>query len=93
VSSNRDASSIRLIHTIPLLVAGFVLTSSSTNLVGVGVFQDLLFASGILLWIVGVLGSVYWVANRFAGAHTARWAVGILLLGLVIDLMFGQRDD
>ena len=75
------------------MILGFFLVSTSTSLTSPGALQDMLFGFGILLWIVGVLGSLYAVVNRLAGPRAAKWAVGILLVALIIELIFGKRND
>ena len=87
--SNRGASSIRLYYTVPLLIIGFVLASAGTS----GALEGVVFGLGVLLWAIGALGTVYWVVNRFAGPRAAKWAVGLVVLSLVIDLIFGQREE
>jgi hypothetical protein len=73
-----------------LIVAGFLLTSASSNL---GVFQDGLFGSGILLWVVGIFGAVYGLVYRLAGPKAAKLAVVVLFLILLSELFFGKREE
>ena len=80
--SNPSASSIKLTYTLPLLIAGFLLASAGS----------VLFGLGVLLWVVGLLGTVYWAVNRLARPRAAKWAVGLILLSLIIELVFGQDD-
>ena len=89
--SNQHASSIRLSYTLPLLILGFLLASAGNSS---SAFAGVLFGFGILLWMIGALGTVYWLVNRLAGPRAAKWAVGLLILSLIIELIFGgQRDD
>jgi hypothetical protein len=68
------------------MIAGFVLTLFGHSI-------GMLSLSGIILWVIGVLGALYCVVNRLAGSRAAKLAVGVLLLALIIKLIFGQRDD
>lgn len=88
-NSDRASSSIRLTYTVPLLIIGFILTSIGPSS---GAFADVLFGSGILLWIIGVLGTVYWIVNRLAGPRVAKLIVGLLLLTLLSQVLFGGRE-
>ena len=82
--------SIKLILFFVLLViAGFLLTgASSATASGL---QDVLFGSGILLWIVGVFGTVYCIVRRLAGPRAAKLAVLALLLILLSEVIFSKR--
>jgi DMSO reductase anchor subunit len=73
-----------------LMVAGFVLTSTGTAPSG---FQDALFGSGILLWVVGIFGSVYCIVRRIAGPQVAKLAVLVLFLILLGEVIFGRRKN
>jgi hypothetical protein len=70
---DRDALSTWLISSVLFMIAGFVLVSA-------GASNGMLFLPGILLWVIGVLGAVYWVVNRLAEPRTAKWTVGLLVL-------------
>ena len=84
-----DWVSIKLILFFVLLViAGFLLTSASSAASGL---QDVLFGSGILLWIVGVFGTVYCIVRRLAGPRAAKLAVLALLLILLSEVIFSKR--
>ena len=80
--SNLTVSSIKLTYTVPFLIAGFLVASAG----------GVLFGLGVLLWMVGLLGTVYWVINRLAGPRAAKWVVGLIVLSLIIELFFGQDD-
>ena len=79
------------------MILGFFLTCFSTRLTNPGGFQDFLFGFGILLWIIGGLGSVYAVVNWLAGPRAARLAIVLLMLALLSEVVFGgereKRDD
>jgi hypothetical protein len=92
INEHRSRSSIRLLYTVPLMIVGLFLVSSSTSLTNPGGFQDFLFGFGVLLWIVGVLGSVYAVVNRLAGPRAAKWAVVLLIFVLLSQVIFRGRE-
>lgn len=73
------------------MVLGFFLASASTSLTSPSGFQDLLFGFGVLLWIIGVLGTVYAVVNRLAGQRAAKLAVVVLVLTLIIKIISGEH--
>jgi hypothetical protein len=54
------------------MIAGFLLTSAGTH---PGAIQGLLFGFGILLWVIGGLGTVYCVVYRLAGPKAAKLVV------------------
>jgi hypothetical protein len=91
-NSDRGPSSIRLTYTVPLLLVGFILTSVGSS---PSPFAGVLFVSGILLWIIGVLGTVYCVMRRLAGPTAAKLVVGLLILTLLSQVIFGraEKDD
>jgi len=72
-----------------LVIAGFLLTSASSSTASE--LQDVLFGSGILLWIVGVFGTVYCIVRRLAGPRAAKLAVLALLLILLSEVIFSKR--
>ena len=77
-----------IIFFLLLMAAGFLLTSAGTAQSG---FQDVLFGSGVVLWVVGVLGAVYGIVYRLAGPKAAKLAVVVLILILLSELFFGKR--
>ena len=72
------------------MAAGFVLTSANS---GLNSFQDALFGSGVLLWIVGAFGATYCIARRLAGSNAAELAVVAVFLILVSELFSGKRGE
>jgi hypothetical protein len=73
-----------------LMAAGFVLTSGSS---GLNNFQDVLFGSGVLLWVVGVFGAGYCTVRRLAGPKAAKLTVVVLFLILLGELLSGKRGE
>jgi len=65
-----------------LLPAGFMFTS-----------QSALFGFGILMWVVGVFGSVYCVVRRLWGPKAAKLAVLVLVLILLWELFSGKGRE
>ena len=82
LTPNRRTSPIKLSYTVPIMIVGFVLA-----------YSGLWFLLGIVLWSIGFLGSVYAVVNRLAGARAAKWAVLLIVLVFIIEVVFGQRKD
>ena len=72
------------------MAAGFVLTSVNSRQ---NSFQDALFGSGVLLWIVGAFGATYSIARRLAGPKAAELAVVVLFLLLLSELFSGKRRE
>ena len=70
-----------------VVLAGFLLTSLSS---AAGGLQDVLFGSGILLWTVGVFGTVYCIVRRIAGPKAAKLAILVLLLIFLTEI-FSKR--
>ena len=81
--------SIKLILFFVLLViAGFLLTGASSSTASG--LQDVLFGSGILLWIAGVFGTIYCIVRRIAGPKAAKLAILVLLL-IFLSEIFSKR--
>jgi hypothetical protein len=92
-NSRKSRSSIRLVYTVPIMILGFFLVSTSTSLTNLGGFQDMLFVFGILLWFFGFMGTVYAIVNRLAGPRAATWAVVLLTLALLTQVIFGAHEE
>ena len=69
-----------------LLPVGFILTLTGTA-------QGALFGPGILLWVVGVFGSVYCIIRRLWGPKAAKMAVLFLFLILLWKVFSNKRED
>ena len=87
--SNWASVKFMLFFLLPI-AAGFVLTSTSGNVSG---FQDALFGSGVLLWVIGVFGAVYCIVRRAAGPRAAKLAVLVLVLISLTELFSGIHDE
>ena len=89
VHSNAN-SPVRLTYTVPLMMVGFLLTFAGTSH---SAFQGALFGSGILLWIIGGLGTAYCIVNRLSGPKAAKLVVAFLIFTLLAEIIFGPRRD
>jgi len=88
-SSKWVSAEVILFFLVPL-TAGFVLTMVGTTQSG---SQDILFGSGIALWVTGVFGSVYCIVRRLAGRKAANLAVLALILILLAELFSGKGRE
>jgi len=87
-SASKWASLRVLLLFFLLMVAGFVLAFAGPAQIG---FQDVLFGSGILLWVVAVFGAVYCIVRRITGPEAAKLAVVVLFL-ILLSGSFRKRN-
>lgn len=64
-------------QALDFIRAGEVLASAGTAQSG---FQDALFGSGVVLWVVGVFGAVYGIVYRVAGSGQAGGCGSVLAI-------------